>query len=144
MTETETLSSALLEAFVPRWFHDFRHKTRSKTEEEALNEFQTKINAQQIASGYDQPQRAAGFDYVRWKQSGHHRMHQSSDEYVRTCQGLAPYISAVSSTAWEGMEEKRWAGLTSVPPDIQGMMPKSTLASRSNFGSRDDIAGVPR
>lgn len=74
---------------------------------------------------------------MRWKQHGQHRMHHNPDEYVRTCQGLAPYVSAVSSTAWEGMDERRWAGLTTVPPEIQGLQPKSVVGSRSQLGSRD-------
>jgi len=85
-------------------------------------------------------QRAPGFDYVRWKQHGQHRMHHNPDEYVRTCQGLAPYVGAVSSTAWEGMDDRRWAGLTTVPPEIPGLQPKSAVGSRSNVGSRDVMA----
>ena len=70
-------------------------------------------------------QRAQGFDYVRWKPHGTHRMHHNPDEYAQTCQGLAPYIAAVAASSHEGLEEKRWAGLTQAPPPIQGLAPRS-------------------
>jgi hypothetical protein len=50
MTETETFGSALLEAIVPRWLSDFRRKTPSKTEQEALSDYQSRIDAQQVCS----------------------------------------------------------------------------------------------
>jgi hypothetical protein len=135
-------TDSLISIILPRWLVSSKKPPR-KSDSATLDEFRQKISMQQVASGFDQQQqRAPGFDYVRWKQHGQHRMHHNEDEYVRTCQGLAPYISAVSSTAWEGMDERRWAGLTTVPPEIPGLLPKSQVGSRSNFGSRDQIASV--
>jgi len=115
---------------------DFRKKRAKPSESAALDQFRQRLEIQQTGTGLEQQPRAPGFDYVRWKPHGQHRMHTNPDEYVRTCQGLAPYISSVSTTAWEGNDDRRWAGLTTVPPEIPGMQPgKSGLGSQ--FGSRE-------
>jgi hypothetical protein len=133
--------NVFLEMIIPKWIYNFSKTTR-QSDSSALDAFRNRISMQQAASGYDQPQRAPGFDYVRWKQHGQHRMHHNPEEYVRTCQGLAPFVSSVTATAWEGMDERRWAGMTTVRPEIEGLLPKSQVGSRSNFGSRDQIASV--
>jgi len=102
----------------------------------AMATFRQRISMHQAAMG-SQYQRAPGFDYVRWKQHGQHRMHHNPDEYVQTCQGLGPYINAVAASSFEGLEERRWAGLTQAPPSL-GLQPRS--ASRSQFGSKELLA----
>jgi len=135
------LKLMLIETFVPRWLYDARarggmDKSSSKnaqSDEVAMNTFRQRISMHQAAMG-SHHQRAPGFDYVRWKQQGQHRMHHNPDEYVLTCQGLAPYISSVAGSSYEGLEERRWAGLTQAPPSL-GLQPRS--ASRSAFGSKE-------
>jgi len=105
-------------------------------DEIAMNTFRQRISMHQAAMG-SHYQRAPGFDYVRWKQQGQHRMHHNPDEYVLMCQGLAPYINSVAASSYEGLEERRWAGLTQAPPSL-GLQPRS--ASRSNFGSKELLA----
>jgi hypothetical protein len=110
------------------------------SDEIAMETFRQRISMHQAAMGTHH-QRAPGFDYVRWKQHGQHRMHHNPDEYVLTCQGLSPYINAVAYSSYEGLEERRWAGLTQAPPSL-GLQPKS--ASRSQLGSREMLAKTPR
>ena len=132
----------LVESFVPPWLFNVRERTGMapppKTTDEqndaiAMDTFRQRISLHQAAQG-SHSQRAPGFDYVRWKQHGLHRMHHNPDEYVQTCQGLGPYINAVAASSYEGREERRWAGLTQAPPSL-GLQPRS--ASRSNFGSKE-------
>lgn len=134
------MTQVLRKTVLPDWIYSSEPAKPQQTETSALDAFRQRIYMQQAVTGTDQFQRAPGFDYVRWKQHGQHRMHHNPDEYVRTCQGLGPYISAISSTAWEGMDERRWAGLTTVPPEIPGLKPKSAVGSRSNVASRDVVA----
>jgi len=117
---------------------------QSMSDEIAMDTFRQRISMHQAAMGTHH-QRAPGFDYVRWKQHGQHRMHHNPDEYVLTCQGLAPYINAVAYSSYEGLEERRWAGLTQAPPSL-GLQPRSgtITASRSQFGSREMLAKSPR
>jgi hypothetical protein len=133
----------LLETFIPPWLTNARGKAGKSAEaskakanandEIAMDIFRQRISMHQAAMG-SHYQRAPGFDYVRWKQQGQHRMHHNPDEYVHTCQGLAPYINSVAGSSFEGLEERRWAGLTQAPPSL-GLQPRS--ASRSNFGSKE-------
>lgn len=129
---------------VPGVLFDSQNKKERDDEAIALSTFREKIRIHQASSGTQQgTQRAPGFDYVRWKAHGTHRMHHNPDEYVQTCQGLAPYISSVAASSFEGLEERRWAGLTQAPPAIVGLPPKSGYssvgASRSYMGSREAI-----
>jgi len=141
--DDDDLKMMLIETFIPPWLYDVRAKmgkTRpvtkaAQTDEIAMNTFRQRISMHQAAQGTNN-QRAPGFDYVRWKQQGQHRMHHNADEYVLTCQGLGPYINSVAGSAYEGLEERRWAGLTQAPPSL-GMQPRS--ASRSAFGSKDQL-----
>lgn len=123
--------------------NQFQRRTVEVNDEVALNTFRQRLSAMQTSPYGQAYQRAPGFDYVRWKPQGEHRMHHSPNEYVQTCQGLAPYINAVAASSWEGLEERRWAGMTQAPPEIPGMPMRSGYTSagaRSNFGSREMIA----
>ena len=97
--------------------------------------YRQRIEIHQMTQNQSQP--APRFDYIRWKQQEQHRMHHNPDEYVRTCQGLAPYINAVASSSWEGMDEERWAGMTTAPPPLPMTGVKSNVGSRSGLASRD-------
>jgi len=141
MADDDDVGMMLIETFIPSWLINIRakkgeskvEKRTTQTDEVAMNTFRQRISMHQAAMG-SHHQRAPGFDYVRWKQQGQHRMHHNPDEYVLTCQGLAPYINSVAASAYEGLEERRWAGLTQAPPSL-GLQPRS--ASRGAFGSRE-------
>ena len=146
MADTNSMSNTTLRSILPMKFLNLERKSdKAQAEVVAMNTFQQRIDMHQASSGTQQgTQRAPGFDYVRWKAHGQHRMHHNPDEYVQTCQGLAPYISAVAASSYEGLEERRWAGLTQAPPPIAAMPPRSGYSSaggsRSNLGSREMIA----
>jgi len=121
----------------------FRDTNLEPSDEVALETFRQRISASQTSPMGQPAQRAPGFDYVRWKPHGQQRKHHNPDEYIQTCQGLAPYTSSVAMSSWEGLEERRWAGLTQAPPEIPGMPIRSgytSAGSRSNLGSREIIS----
>ncbi|ESO08069.1 hypothetical protein HELRODRAFT_169796 [Helobdella robusta] len=133
--EIMTLGELFKTAAIP----DFLLKSSDEKDHEgiAMSTFQENLRLHQASSSTQQgTQRAPGFDYVRWKAHGTHRMHHNPDEYVQMCQGLAPYISSVAASSFEGLEERRWAGLTQAPPPIQGLPPKSGYSSVGGGGSR--------
>jgi len=142
--EKDDVMMMLVETFIPSWLINIRGRTSkgkpdlraAQSDEIAMSTFRQRISMHQAAMG-SHHQRAPGFDYVRWKQQGQHRMHHNPDEYVLTCQGLAPYINSVAGSSYEGLEERRWAGLTQAPPSL-GLQPRS--GARTAFGSKELVA----
>jgi len=142
MATTDSFVEMVLDTLIPSWIRKRNNNEiqrgagLARGDEIAMDTFRQRISMHQAAMG-SHYQRAPGFDYVRWKQQGQHRMHHNPDEYVLMCQGLAPYINSVAASSYEGLEERRWAGLTQAPPSL-GLQPRS--ASRSAFGSKELLA----
>lgn len=106
----------------------------------AMNTFRYRLTNHRSTYGAVIPQ-APGFDYVNWKPHGKHRINKyNDDDFHQRAYRLAPYVHSVVNSGVEGLEERRWAGLTGPPPPYipTGRTPRwgmSAMGSRS--GSRE-------
>lgn len=107
----------------------------NREQDVALDTFRHRISVHRSGIGFRQV--APGWDYMRWKPYGKHRMRHNPDEFTQQCDLLAPYVQDVTYSAWLGLEERRWAGLAGGAPPPVGLYQKG--GSRSLGGSRDTL-----